>query len=104
MQSLALLPKRRSCLKLNSEHYICAQCGLENRFWDKSKSSEATRMLQEIDESTLGQLLRKVRTKSEVAADIEATLREGLRIRNKLCHGFYLRHGNRIQTGLGPRL
>jgi hypothetical protein len=22
-----------------------AQCGLENRFWDKSKSSEATRML-----------------------------------------------------------
>ena len=81
-----------------------AQCGLENRFWDKSKSSEATRTLQEIDESTLGQLLRKVRTKSDVSADIEATLREGLRIRNKLSHGFYLRHGNRIQTDEGRDL
>ena len=81
-----------------------AQCGLENRFWDKSKSSEATRTLQEIDESTLGQLLRKVRTKSEVSGDIETTLREGLRIRNKLCHGFYLKHGNRIQTDEGRDL
>ena len=49
-------------------------------------------------------MLRKVRTKSEVAADIEATLREGLRIRNKLCHGFYLRHGNRIPTDEGRDL
>ena len=81
-----------------------AQCGLENRLWDKSKCLEATRTLQKIDESTLGQLLRKVREKSEVSTNLETELREGLRERNRLCHSFYRDHGTRMQTDEGRDL
>ncbi|HUA68338.1 MAG TPA: hypothetical protein VMA13_07295, partial [Candidatus Saccharimonadales bacterium] len=78
--------------------------GLENRFWDKSKCLEATQALQEINESTLGRVLQRVKEKSQVSAELETALREGLKIRNRLFHSFYRDHDMRIQTDEGRDL
>jgi hypothetical protein len=83
---------------------LLAQCGLENRLWDKSKCLEAAQTLQGINKNTLGRVLRKVREKSKIAADLEAALSDGLRIRNRLFHSFYRDHGTRMQTDEGRDL
>ncbi len=83
---------------------LLAQCGLENRLWDKAKCLEAAFTLQEINESTLGRVLRKIKEKSEVPTDLETALGEGLQIRNRLCHSFYRDHGTRMQTDEGRDL
>jgi len=59
------------------------------------------KLLDEIDQCTLGGLLAKVQRQVGMSDDMVERFSSALRARNRLCHGFYPKHGLRIQTDAG---
>lgn len=75
--------------------------GLENG-WHLKPDGDAGRIaLQEIDRSSLGQLLKSLKGKVELKDDLEPKLLSALGARNRLTHGFYERHNFKIQNDVG---
>lgn len=72
--------------------------------WPIIPDGEAAReVLQEIDRSTLGRLLRSLRRHMKIESDLEEVFSFALEARNRLMHGFFERHNFRIQTAEGRR-
>ena len=63
----------------------------------------AREVLQEIDRSTLGRLLRSLRRHVKIKSDLEEVFSSALEARNRLMHGFFERHNFRIQAVEGRR-
>ena len=57
--------------------------------------------MREIDRTTLGGLLTKLKRHVEIDDDLSARFASALVARNRLNHGFYERHNFKIQTDEG---
>lgn len=60
-------------------------------------------MLDEIDRSTLGRLLHRLKRHITIEGDLEESFLSALEARNRLMHGFFERHNFKIQTEDGRR-
>lgn len=58
-------------------------------------------LLRELDRSTLGGLLSKLKRRVEFDGDLSTLFASALGARNRLNHGFYERHNFKIQTDEG---
>jgi hypothetical protein len=69
----------------------------------KPDGEEAAKLLHDIDRSTLGQRLAKLRLSFSFSFDEALTeqFASALKVRNRLNHGFYERHNLAIQTDEG---
>jgi hypothetical protein len=75
--------------------------GAENA-WHVEPDPEAGRKLvDEIDDHTLGRLLGRVKQKVGFSVDMEGKFTAALKARNRLMHGFFEKHNFRIQTESG---
>jgi hypothetical protein len=63
--------------------------------------SRAADLVGEIDASTLGRLLRRLRGKTCLPDELEAILSEALEQRNRLSHSFYRQHNFRRNSDEG---
>jgi hypothetical protein len=61
----------------------------------------AGEILKDINRSTLGRLLAKLKPHIEIEGDLEDIFSSGLKARNRLMHGFFERHNFKIQTEVG---
>lgn len=87
---------------LETELSTCAlalEC-LEKKWYIQS-AQEGGEFLSKLDRSTLGHLIKRLRRQLEIDEEELAFLEEALEVRNKLNHGFFLRHGFRIQSDEG---
>ncbi|MBN9514555.1 MAG: hypothetical protein J0H97_14210 [Alphaproteobacteria bacterium] len=75
--------------------------GIQNDWHVEPDRETARATLQQINRSTLGQLLIRVRTHVDLDDDIEDRFTAALEARNRLNHGFYERHNIKIQTEEG---
>jgi hypothetical protein len=72
--------------------------------WHIVPDGEAAReVLDEIDRSTLGRLLHRLKRHIKIEGDLEESFSSALEARNRLMHGFYERHNFKIQTEDGRR-
>ncbi len=79
---------------------LCAR-GLADG-WHVVPDGESGRdLLRDIDKSTLGGLLSKLKKYVEFDEDLSARFASALAARNRLNHGFYERHNFKIQTDEG---
>lgn len=79
---------------------LCAH-GL-SRNWHVVPAGDAGReLLRDIDRSTLGGLLTKLKRHVDFDEDLTTRFSSALAARNKLNHGFYERHNFKIQTDEG---
>lgn len=75
-----------------------------NEAWHVSPNPEAARKaLDDLDASTLGSLLSRLKGNANVQIDdaLKDRFASALKARNRLSHGFYERHNLRIQTDEG---
>lgn len=79
---------------------LCAQ-GLENGWHVVPDGASGRDLLRDIDKSTLGGLLSKLKRHVEIDDDLSARFASALSARNRLNHGFYERHNFKIQTDEG---
>jgi hypothetical protein len=63
--------------------------------------SRAAELVGEIDASTLGRLLNRLRAKTRLPDGLESLLSEALEERNRLSHSFYRRHNFRRNSDEG---
>jgi hypothetical protein len=63
--------------------------------------SRAADLVGEIDASTLGRLLSRLRSKTRLPEDLELLLFDALRERNRLSHAFYRQHNFRRNSDEG---
>jgi hypothetical protein len=63
--------------------------------------SRAAELVGEIDASTLGRLLNRVRAKTRLPDELEPLLAEALERRNRLAHSFYRQHNLRRNSDDG---
>lgn len=79
---------------------LCVR-GLDNG-WHVVPDGESGRdLLRDIDKSTLGGLLSKLKKHVELDEDLSARFASALAARNRLNHGFFERHNFKIQTDEG---
>ncbi len=79
---------------------LCAR-GLASG-WHVVPDGESGRdLLRDIDKSTLGGLLSKLKRHVELDEDLSARFASALAARNRLNHGFYEHHNFKIQTDEG---
>lgn len=71
--------------------------------WHVSPDESAQLALQQIDRSTLGQLLATLKKHIELNDDLADRFASALRARNRLNHGFFEQHNFKIQTDEGRR-
>ena len=79
---------------------LCAR-GLESGWHVVPDGASGRDLLGEIDRSTLGGLLTKLKRHVEIDDDLSARFASALAARNRLNHGFYERHNFKIQTDEG---
>jgi len=63
--------------------------------------NRAADLVSEIDTSTLGRLLNRLRAKNRLPDELEPLLSEALDLRNRLSHSFYRRHNFRRNSDEG---
>ncbi|WPZ20471.1 hypothetical protein T7987_09745 [Sulfitobacter faviae] len=81
---------------------LLAVTGTENRWRHEPDPKSARQLLDRINNrETLGRLLGAVRDKIDIDADTTDQLASGVAARNRLNHGFFLRHNFRIQSEEG---
>jgi hypothetical protein len=73
----------------------------ENSLFSQPDSARAAEILETINRQTLGQLLRKLKMKTEIIADLEELLWKALQERNRLFHSFYRQHNFRRNSDDG---
>lgn len=64
-------------------------------------TERATAILARVNRSTLGQLLKTVKTYVQFDDDLEGQFSSALAARNRLMHGFFERHNLKTQTDEG---
>jgi hypothetical protein len=70
--------------------------------WHIAPDGEQARILfDQVDQSTLGSLLGRLKKHARFDGDLEGQLSSALKARNQLIHGFYERHNFKIQTNEG---
>ncbi|MCU6453063.1 hypothetical protein LPN01_03120 [Sphingomonas sp. A2-49] len=79
---------------------LCVQ-GLEQGWHVAPDGEAAAKVLHDIDRSTLGQLLAKLRLSFSFDEAVTEQFASALSARNRLNHGFYERHNFAIQTDGG---
>ncbi|ALJ12383.1 hypothetical protein [Sphingopyxis macrogoltabida] len=79
---------------------LCAR-GLESGWHVVPDRERGWDLLRDIDRSTLGGLLSKLKRHVELDDDLSARFASALSARNRLNHGFYERHDFKIQTDEG---
>lgn len=79
---------------------LCAR-GLESGWHVVPDGASGRDLLRDIDRSTLGGLLTKLKRHVEIDDDLSARFASALAARNRLNHGFYERHNFKIQTDEG---
>jgi hypothetical protein len=79
---------------------LCAR-GLENGWHVVPDGASGRDLLRNIDKSTLGGLLSKLKQHVEFDDHLSARFASALSARNRLNHGFYERHNFKIQTDGG---
>ena len=79
---------------------LCVR-GLEQGWHAEPDAEAATKLLHDIDRSTLGQLLAKLRVSFIFDEALTDQFASALKARNRLNHGFYERHNFAIQTNEG---
>ena len=79
---------------------LCAW-GLELGCYVVRDGTSAQDLLREIDRSTLGRLLSKLKRHVGLDDELLARFSSALGARNRLNHGFYERHNFKIQTDEG---
>jgi hypothetical protein len=75
--------------------------GLEQGWYAESDGEAATKLLHDIDRSTLGQLLAKLKISFNFDEALTEQFASALKARNYLNHRFYERHNLAIQTDEG---
>ena len=79
---------------------LCTR-GLESGWHVVPDGESGRELLRDIDKSTLGGLLSKLKRHVEFDDDLAARFASALSARNRLNHGFYERHNFKIQTDEG---
>lgn len=79
---------------------LCAR-GMESGWHVVPDGASGRDLLREIDRTTLGGLLTKLKRHVEIDDDLSARFASALVARNRLNHGFYERHNFKIQTDEG---
>lgn len=79
---------------------LCVR-GLKEGWYAEPDAKAAAKMLRDIERSTLGGLLAKLRLSFGFDEAMTAKFDSALKARNRLNHGFYERHGFAIQTDEG---
>ncbi len=79
---------------------LCAR-GLESGWHVIPDGESAGDLLREVDRSTLGGLLSKLKRHVDFDENLSARFASALAARNRLNHGFYERHNFSIQTDVG---
>jgi hypothetical protein len=73
----------------------------ERSLFTEPDSASAAEILETINRQTLGQLLRKLKVKTEIVDDHEELLWNALQERNRLFHSFYRQHNFRRNSDEG---
>jgi hypothetical protein len=73
----------------------------EEDLMSEMNPTRAAELVGEIDASTLGRLLSRVRTKTRLRDELEPLLTEALERRNRLSHSFYRQHNFRRNSDDG---
>lgn len=79
---------------------LCAR-GLELDWHVVPDGASGRDLLREIDRSTLGGLLTKLKRHAVIDGDLSVQFASALAARNRLNHGFYERHNFKIETDEG---
>ena len=79
---------------------LCVR-GLEQGWHAEPDAEAAAKLLHDVDRSTLGQLLAKLRASFSFDEGLTDQFASALKARNQLNHGFYERHNFAIQTDEG---
>jgi hypothetical protein len=79
---------------------LCARA-IEQGWSVESDTGNARKLLEDIDRSTLGHLLRNLEKCVTLDADLTDRFTSALNVRNRLVHHFYPLHNFKIQTGEG---
>lgn len=79
---------------------LCVQ-GLERGWHAAPDGGASEKLLHDIDRSTLGQLLAKLRLSISFDEAVTGQFASALKARNRLNHGFYERHSFAIQSDGG---
>ena len=67
--------------------------------WHITPNGDAAReVLDQIDRSTLGRLLHRLKQHIKIEGDLEERFSSALEARNRLMHGFFERHNFKIET------
>jgi hypothetical protein len=75
--------------------------GLKKGWHLETQPDEAQEALDRIDAGTLGNLLGEIQKHVTFEGDLPTFFLSALKTRNRLMHGFYLRHDFKIQTDEG---
>ncbi len=75
--------------------------GIEEEWHSQPDGESARKMLDGINDATLGQLLSRLRTFVDVNDEIANRFKSALKTRNRLFHGFFERHNFKIETDAG---
>ena len=78
---------------------LLVQCGSEHLF-DEPDPPRAQELLRDVNKSTLGQLLRRLKNERSINLD-EELMQEALDFRNLLAHAFFRIHNNRRNSQEG---
>ena len=73
---------------------LCTQ-GSEHDLWTGDKGELATDICNKINESTIGQVLRRLGNAIKFPGQLDQLLSVALADRNRLCHSFYRKHNFR---------
>jgi len=74
---------------------------LERGWIEEPNATHATKVLRELDNLTLGHLMRRLRKQFNIKEDQISFLGDSLKARNSLNHGFFERHNFKIQSSDG---
>jgi hypothetical protein len=74
---------------------------IELNLLDEPDPLKASKLYEQINKHTLGQMLRKLADKNTSCSDVDELLSQALAVRNRLAHSFYLRHNLRRNSEEG---
>jgi hypothetical protein len=75
--------------------------GMEKGWHIVPDGEQAKILFDQVEQSTLGNLLGRLKKHVRFDGDLEGQLSSALKARNQLIHGFYERHNFKIQTDEG---
>lgn len=100
-QKFGFVAEAAQLLETQLGNMLLLHTGEEEGWFIEPDGKRATELHDNINRSTLGQLIRRMKNTTLSLSDVEALLSDALRARNRLCHSFYRQHNFRRNSEEG---